>query len=109
MTRKSLVLTILLGVLLLTGLPVTADTFKNKETGEVFYGFKTLKSTGNKTLIYNENEKKLLPLDLSGYEVTQDDKGRRNIVVLVPITDAESLLSESVTKLICETITKGAN
>lgn len=108
MTRKSLILTVL-GMLFLAGFSAMADTFKNKETGEVFYGFKTLKSTGNKTLIYNENEKKLIPVDLSGFEVTQDDNGRRNIVVLVSITDAEALLSETVTKIICESITKGAN
>lgn len=108
MTRKSLLLS-LAAMILTAGLSANADTFKNKQTGEVFYGFRTLKTTVDKTLVYNENEKKLLPIKLLDYEVTMDNNGRRNSVVLVSITDAEALLSESVTKAICNAIIKGAN
>jgi len=108
MTRNSLLLS-LLAIILAAGLSVKADTFKNKQTGEIFYGFRTLKTTADKTLVYNENEKKLSPIKLEDYEVTLDNNGRRNSVVLVSITDAEALLSQAVTKTICDAITKGAN
>ncbi|HML74848.1 MAG TPA: hypothetical protein PKB02_10170 [Anaerohalosphaeraceae bacterium] len=108
MTRKSLVLS-LAAMVLAAGLSAQADTFKNKQTGEIFYGFRTLKTTADKTLVYNENEKKLSPIKLDDYEVTLDNNGRRNSVVLVSITDAEALLSQTVTKTICDAITKAAN
>ncbi len=108
MTRKSLLLG-LAAMILSAGLSANADTFKYKQTGDVFYGFRTLKTTADKTLVYNESEKKLSPIKLEDYDVTLDNNGRRNSVVLVSITDAEALLSQAVTKTICDAITKGAN
>jgi membrane-bound ClpP family serine protease len=108
MTRKSLVLS-LAAMVLAAGLSARADTFNNNQTAELLYGFRTLKTTADKTLVYNENEKKLSPIKLDDYEVTLDNNGRRNSVVLVSITDAEALLSQTVTKTICDAITKAAN
>jgi hypothetical protein len=90
-------------------LSVNADTFKNKQSGETFYGFRTQKSSANQTLVYNDTTKKLTPLNLRDYDVAMDDKGRRNSVVMVSITDAEALLSEAVAKIISEAIVKASN
>ncbi len=108
MTRKSLVAVVMLAV---TGfvLPLNADTFKNKQTGETFYGFRTQKSTANQTLVYNDSTKKLTPLNLHDYEISMDDKGRRNSVVVVPIVQAEVLLSEAIAKTVSEAIAKASN
>jgi len=108
MTRKSLIAGIVLAV---TGFvfSANADTFKNKQTGETFYGFRTQKSSAKKTLVYNDSTKKLDALDLLDYEVAMDGKGRRNSVVMVSITDAETLLSEDVSKMVSEAIVKASN
>jgi membrane-bound ClpP family serine protease len=108
MTRKSLVAMIVLAV---TGFVLTAnaDTFKNKQTGETFYGFRTQKNSASQTLVYNDSTKKLDALDLRNFEVTMDSKGRRNSVVVVSITDAEILLSENVSKMVSEAIVKASN
>ncbi len=108
MTRKSLI-ALTLGVFGVAGLSVHADTFKNKATGDVFYGFRTTKVSGTKTLVFNEADKKLSPIDLSEYEVVMDEKGRRNSVVQIAITDPEILLSANITKTVSEAITKAAN
>jgi membrane-bound ClpP family serine protease len=107
MTRKSL--WSLLAIVIAGLVPATADTFKNKETGEIFYGFRTQKSIANKTLVYNEATSNFLPLDLRGYEITMDDNGRRPCVVVVPITAAEVLLSETVAKTVADAIIKASN
>jgi membrane-bound ClpP family serine protease len=107
MTRKSLWGLLIVAIAGLV--PAAADTFKNKETGEIFYGFRTQKSTANKTLVYNEATSSFAPLDLRDYEITMDDKGRRNSVVLVSITDAEALLSEAVARTIADAIIKASN
>jgi len=108
MARKGLFITFLAATVWL-GLPAKADTFKNKQTGETFYGFRTQKSTANKTLVYDDSTKKLTPLDLRDYEITMDDNGRRNSVVVVPITEAEILLSETVAKTVADAVVKASN
>lgn len=108
MARKSLT-TLILVVFWVSGLTAHADTFKNKATGEVFYGFRTTKAAGGKTLVYNEADKKMSPIDLSEYEVVMDEKGRRNSVVQVALTDPEILLSTAISKTIAEAISKAAN
>jgi membrane-bound ClpP family serine protease len=90
-------------------LPLQADTFKNKQTSETFYGFRTQKKTANQTLVYNDSTKKLTPLDLRDYEITMDGQGRRNSVVMVSIKAAEVLLSETVTEIVSQAIIKASN
>lgn len=106
MARKSL---LLIGFVLAAGLWSYADTFKHRQTGEVFYGFRTQKTSANQTLVYDDAQKKLVPLNLRDYEVTMDDKGRRNSIVMVSIVNAEALLSEAVAKTISEAIIKASN
>lgn len=108
MARNSLT-TFVFVVFLAAGFAAHADTFKNKETGEVFYGFRTTKVSGSKTLVYNEADKKMSPIDLSGYEVVLDEKGRRNSAVQVAITNPEILLSSNVAEIVAEAIVKAAN
>jgi len=108
MTRKSRI-ALALGFFLAAGVSVQADTFKNKATGEVFYGFRTTKVSGAKTLVYNDADKKLSPIDLGEYEVVMDEKGRRNSVVQIAITDPEILLSTNIAQTISEAIVKAAN
>ncbi|MBL7215276.1 MAG: hypothetical protein ISS71_06320 [Phycisphaerae bacterium] len=86
-----------------------ADTFKNKETGEVFYGFMTQKSTGSKTLIYNSDKKELTTINLSEYEIVYDSNGRKNNVVVVPVTKSEVLLSQVVSETIAKAIIDASN
>lgn len=108
MARKSFT-TLVLGVFLTAGIGAYGDTFKNKETGEIFYGFRTTKTSGVKTLVYNEAEKKLNPIDLSQYEVVMDAKGRRNSYVQILMTDPEVLLSTNISKTIADAIAKATN
>ena len=75
-----------------------SDTFQHKESGEVFTGFHTQKTTAGKTLVYNSDESKMVPVVLSDYEVTSDRKGRRNTVSLLFLNQPEIFLSETVSR-----------
>jgi len=87
----------------------TADTFKHKESGEVFTGFATQKVTGGKTLVYNSDESKMTPVVLSDYEITADRKGRRNTVSLLLLDKPEILLSDTVSKKAAAAIIDASN
>ena len=88
-----------------------ADTFKHNESGEVFTGFATQKVTADRTLVYNSDEGKMLPVVLSDYEVTFDRKGRRNTIALLLLDKPEIFLSQTISNevgsLIAETSNKG--
>ena len=88
-----------------------ADTFKHKESGEVFTGFATQKVTTGRTLVFNSEESKMTPVVLSDYETTSDRKGRRNTVSLLLLDQPEIFLSQTVSKqaaaVIIETSNKG--
>lgn len=86
-----------------------ADTFKHRETGDVFTGFATQKVTGGKTLVYNSDESKMTPVVLSDYEVTSDRKGRRNTVSLLLLNQPEVFLSDAVSKQAARVITDTSN
>ncbi|MCI0499742.1 MAG: hypothetical protein L0Y36_08705 [Planctomycetales bacterium] len=88
---------------------VWADTFKHKETGEVFTGFVTQRSTGGKTLVFNSETSKLTSVVLSDYEVAIDTKGRRDSVVLIQIMQPEVLLSQTVSEKIAAAIVDASN
>jgi len=75
-----------------------ADTFKHKESGEVFIGFATQKVTAGKTLVYNSDKSKMTPVVLSDYEITSDGKGRRNTVSLLLLDKSEVFLSDAVSR-----------
>jgi membrane-bound ClpP family serine protease len=88
---------------------VSADTFKHKVTGEVFTGFATQKSTGGKTLVFNKEANKMMPVTLYDYEVAYDTQGRRDSVVLIQITQPEILLSQTVSEKVASAIIDASN
>ena len=85
------------------------DTFKHKETGEVFHGFMTQKGNGKQILIYNSDEKKTSSIVQSEYDVTYDSSGRKDTVIVVPITTSEVLLSQVVAKTTAKSIIEASN
>lgn len=87
----------------------SADTFKHRQSGEVFHGFVTQKQNREKTLVYVEKDKSFKPLSLAEYEVTRDDKGRRNRIVVIPIRYEEAIISRSVAQTIAKTIVDASN
>ncbi|MHC4286760.1 MAG: Clp protease/crotonase-like domain-containing protein [Planctomycetota bacterium] len=86
-----------------------ADTFKHNESGEVFTGFATQKITADRTLVYNSDEGKMLPVVLSDYEVTSDRKGRRNTISLLLLDKPEIFLSDAVSKKAAAIIIDASN
>ncbi|KKK77958.1 hypothetical protein LCGC14_2848380, partial [marine sediment metagenome] len=51
------------------------DTFKHRESGEIFHGFATQKVIRDETRVYIAEEKKFKPLDLRDYDVTVNGEG----------------------------------
>ncbi len=86
-----------------------ADTFKHRQSGEVFYGFLTQKQSRGKTLVYVEKDKAFKPLSLAEYEVTRNEKGRRNSIIVIPITYEEAIVSKAVAKTIARMIVEASN
>ena len=86
-----------------------ADTFKHHQTGEVFHGFPTQKSIGNRTRVYNADLKTFKPLVLAEYDVTPGANGRRNSVVVMPLKHAEVLLSKVVSETLSNAIVEASN
>ena len=88
---------------------VNADTFKHKESGESFNGFATQKTAGNKTLVYNDDESKTMPVVLSDYDVAYNTKGRRDSVSLLELTSPEIFLSKVVSQKVAAAIIETSN
>lgn len=86
-----------------------ADTFKDLNTGESFTGFRTHKKKGDQILIFNADLNKFIPLDLADYQVTTNDQGRRDSVMIVKIDRAEILQSETISKALSDSILKAAD
>ncbi len=86
-----------------------ADTFKHKESGEVFTGFSTQKVASGKTLVYNSDESKMTPVVLSDYDITSDSKGRRNTVSLLFLDKPEVFLSDAVSRKAAAAIIAASN
>ncbi|MBN1126331.1 MAG: hypothetical protein JXA82_15095 [Sedimentisphaerales bacterium] len=99
---------ILSGILILSGL-VLADTFKHRETGEVFHGFATQTQRQGRTLIYHAEEKTFKPIALAEYDVTRDKEGRRDTVYILPIDQPEILISKVVSDSVAKTIVDASN
>lgn len=101
---------LLISAVLLFGCQVAmTDTFRHRETGEEFYGFRSQKRTANKILVYHSEQKKMMTLDPAEYEITADSKGRRDNIVVVPIRQAESLISQAVAEQIAKAIVDASN
>ena len=86
-----------------------ADTFKNLSTGETFNGFKTHKRSGDKVLVFNAASNQYAPMNLSEYQVTTNEEGRRDSVMIVNLNQPEILLSEMVSTTVAEAILKAAD
>jgi ATP-dependent protease ClpP protease subunit len=86
-----------------------ADTFKHRQTGEVFHGFVTQKSIGNRTRVYNAQLESFKPVNLADYDVTPNSQGRRNSVVVIPIKEGEVILSKVVSESVGTAIIDASN
>jgi ATP-dependent protease ClpP protease subunit len=96
-------------VLMLSAMPSWADTFRHRTTGETFTGFRTHKKSVGKVLVFNADQNKLIPMDLSEYEIIRDDNGRRNTVIVVRIEQPEILLSETIAQEAANIILRSAD
>ena len=85
------------------------DTFKHRETEEVFHGFVTQKSIGPKTRIYLEEEEGFKAVNLADYDITPNARGRRNRVIVIPITQEQIMLSEAISEAVSKTIVDASN
>lgn len=74
---------------------VMADTFTNRETGELFHGYATQTKQGDKTLVRIGKSHRAKYINLSDYHVKWDLQGRRNQVVVIPLKDDIMLESET--------------
>lgn len=106
MTRH---ITLAMVVILLCAALCTADTFKHRQTGEAFHGFATQKSIGNRTRVYNADLKTFKPIVLAEYDVTPNARGRRNSVVVMPLKQAEVLLSKAVSDALANAMVDASN
>ena len=106
MTRHITLITV---VVLFCATLCCADTFKHRQTGEVFHGFATQKSIGNRTRVYNADLKTFKPVVLAEYDVTPNAKGRRNSVVVMPLKHGEVLLSKVVSETLSNAIVEASN
>ncbi|MBN1817029.1 MAG: hypothetical protein JW828_06685 [Sedimentisphaerales bacterium] len=106
MTRQ--ILFILSGILVLSVL-APADTFKHRQTGQVFHGFATQTQRQGQTLVYNAGEKTFKPIPLAEYDVTRNKEGRRDTVYVLPIDQPEILLSKVVSDSVAQTLVEASN
>ena len=62
----------------------SADTFTNRQRGEVLHGFSTLLSKGSKTVIHTQ-EKGVVEINLADWTVVPNRLGRNNKVIVLTI------------------------
>ncbi len=86
-----------------------ADTFKHRESGEVFHGFATQKVIRNQTRVYVAEEEKFKPVYLKDYDVTVNGQGRRDNVIVIPLYLPEVLISRYVSDTVSKTIRDASN
>lgn len=72
-----------------------ADTFTNRQSGEVFQGYATGETRGGKTLVRVGDRNKAEYIFLSDYEIEWNSLGRRNQVVVLPIKNDIELECET--------------
>lgn len=87
----------------------SGDTFEHRQTGEVFHGFVTQKSIGNRTRVYNKELESFKPINPAEYDITPNATGRRNNVVVIPISQGEIILSKVVSETLGRTIIDASN
>ncbi len=94
---------------ILISIPSWADTFKHRTTGETFTGFRTHRKSAGKVLVFNAEKNQSVPMDLSEYEITRDNQGRRDSVMLIRLEQPEVLVSEAVAQEAASMILKAAD
>jgi ATP-dependent protease ClpP protease subunit len=85
------------------------DTFKHRQTGEVFHGFATQKTIGNRTRVYNKDLESFKPINPAEYDITPNAQGRRNNVVVIAISQSEVILSKVISEKLGRTIVEASN
>jgi len=78
-------------ILMIFSVPLCiADTFTERITGEVLYGYRTGQRENEKTIVHAV-EKGLIPLETSRWDIVTDRLGRKNKVVVIGIEQEISL------------------
>ena len=95
----------LLIIILITSLSL-ADTFTNKKTKESFDGFATTKKI-HKLTVVRTSENKPLKIKLKDYDITLNNKGRRDLITVIPLRNAIEFSAE--TDAFCKAIKKNVN
>jgi ATP-dependent protease ClpP protease subunit len=85
------------------------DTFTHKETSESFNGFATQRTQGQRTLVYNADEKDFQPAELGKYKVERNYKGRRELVYVILVNKPEILVSKYVSDSLIKSIVDSSN
>ena len=106
MARK--IIFVLIAFSLCAGL-AAADTFKHRQSGEQFDGYATQKSMKGKTRVYSEQKSGFETVNLDDYEITYNPKGRHGNVILLPITQREVMLSQTVSLKLAKMIADASN
>lgn len=101
--------TFIITMIYFCGLACFADTFKNRQSGEVFHGFATQKKKQNLTMVYINDEKKFKSLNLSEFDITPNSEGRRNNVAIIPLQSSEVIISQAVVEAVSKEIISASN
>ncbi len=106
-TAKNIKIAALISVLF-AGLALS-DTFRNLKTGDTFTGFSTTRSVGPRTLVYNSQKDKFEPIVIKEWQITIDQKGRRNRAVIIPIKQEKILLSKVISEKVADALIDASN
>ncbi len=71
-----------------------ADTFTNRKTEEMLHGYATSQTKGSETIVHTK-EKGKLTLNLAQWQITPDQFGRNNKVIILTIDDYIGLQIET--------------
>lgn len=95
-------------VFLTASTSLLADTFTNRMTQEVLHGFATCKQNMSDTTVCTQ-EKGIIRLNLSEYDVEYNAIGRKNVVSLIKITKAPiaSTEKDAIEKTLKDAVNRG--
>lgn len=90
---KKMLLILIFAILVTT---CEADTFTHKKTGKVTYGYSTTIERDGKTLIHAGKNHTLKKVNLTDYDIEYNYNGRRNQIIVIPITNEIDLEYEKI-------------
>jgi membrane-bound ClpP family serine protease len=102
---QALVLTVSI-VIPIFSLPCLADTFTKRKTQEILHGYATSQTKGSETIVHTQ-EKGRLTLNLAQWQITPDQFGRNNKVIILTLDDHINL--EIETQALVQAIIKAAD